>query len=518
MSKKYQIVVIGGGISGIYLSHLLQKKLGNVKNIALFEKSYRMGGRVKSETVDAGDSAGAVVIEAGAGRLMPNHRRLIQLIKKFGLQGEMMEKVPTKDAKLSALVEKVRKFGTLGTNRDLARSLTYLELMNMCLTQEEVEYYKSHYGFGDEIHYLQAEHAIQQFEHDLRHDQKFYLLKCGLETIVHRLEEENKKNKIPMYTHHLLQEVEFVPRDKKYPYRLHFEVFNTFQKVIVHAREIVFCIPPHFLKEITFSFPREEMKDNDPTNPTNAVDRLCNMVHEGTLIRIYAKYGNDFKSIQKSRVEGGLLRNIIPVGNNSGIVQYYSDYNQAKELENYRLTGEKVLKDVIARELQIRSIPDPEWIKIYYWNHGVHHWKPNVNIKSAVPEIQWNPFGAKHNIRIVGEAFCRNQGWIEGALENVDEFYKEWIKRRKSKIRNGTIRRRGECTMRDVEKHNKPGDAWTVIHGKVYDITKFIKKHPGGMIIMNVAGRDGTKYFDYIQHPEYVRNVMEKYFRGYLKK
>jgi hypothetical protein len=204
------------------------------------------------------------------------------------------------------------------------------------------------------------------------------------------------------------------------------------------------------------------------------------MVHEGTLIRIYAKYGNDFKSIQKSRVEGGLLRNIIPVGNQSGIVQYYSDYNQAKELENYRLTGEKVLKDVIARELQIRSIPDPEWMKIYYWNHGVHHWKPNVNIKSAVPEIQWNPFGAKHNIRIVGEAFCRNQGWIEGALENADEFYKEWLKRRKSKIRNGTIRRRGEyiirrrgeCTMRDVEKHNKPGDAWTVIHGKVYDITK----------------------------------------------
>lgn len=34
--------------------------------------------------------------------------------------------------------------------------------------------------------------------------------------------------------------------------------------------------------------------------------------------------------------------------------------------------------------------------------------------------------------------------------------------------------------LADVEKHNKEGDAWVVIHGKVYDISTFMHKHPGG--------------------------------------
>jgi cytochrome b involved in lipid metabolism len=30
----------------------------------------------------------------------------------------------------------------------------------------------------------------------------------------------------------------------------------------------------------------------------------------------------------------------------------------------------------------------------------------------------------------------------------------------------------------EIERHNREIDAWTVIHGKVYDITKFISQHP----------------------------------------
>jgi cytochrome b involved in lipid metabolism len=30
----------------------------------------------------------------------------------------------------------------------------------------------------------------------------------------------------------------------------------------------------------------------------------------------------------------------------------------------------------------------------------------------------------------------------------------------------------------EVERHNREIDAWTIIHEKVYDITKFIAQHP----------------------------------------
>jgi cytochrome b involved in lipid metabolism len=47
-----------------------------------------------------------------------------------------------------------------------------------------------------------------------------------------------------------------------------------------------------------------------------------------------------------------------------------------------------------------------------------------------------------------------------------------------------------------LKKHIKPDDAWTSINGKVYNITPYLKYHPGGeKELMRVAGRDGTKLF-----------------------
>lgn len=47
-----------------------------------------------------------------------------------------------------------------------------------------------------------------------------------------------------------------------------------------------------------------------------------------------------------------------------------------------------------------------------------------------------------------------------------------------------------------LKLHNRKDDAWTAINGKVYNITPYLRYHPGGeKEIMRVAGRDGTKLF-----------------------
>jgi hypothetical protein len=51
-------------------------------------------------------------------------------------------------------------------------------------------------------------------------------------------------------------------------------------------------------------------------------------------------------------------------------------------------------------------------------------------------------------------------------------------------------------TAADVAKHASQSDCWTIVSGKVYDVTSVIASHPGGPErIIAVCGKDGTTAF-----------------------
>jgi cytochrome-b5 reductase len=46
-------------------------------------------------------------------------------------------------------------------------------------------------------------------------------------------------------------------------------------------------------------------------------------------------------------------------------------------------------------------------------------------------------------------------------------------------------------TAAQVSSHSKNNDCWIIIHGKVYDVTKFLQDHPGGEdVLLDLAGSD----------------------------
>lgn len=48
----------------------------------------------------------------------------------------------------------------------------------------------------------------------------------------------------------------------------------------------------------------------------------------------------------------------------------------------------------------------------------------------------------------------------------------------------------------ELKLHNSKHDAWSAFNGKVYDMTPYLRFHPGGEDeLMRVAGRDGTRLF-----------------------
>ncbi len=52
-------------------------------------------------------------------------------------------------------------------------------------------------------------------------------------------------------------------------------------------------------------------------------------------------------------------------------------------------------------------------------------------------------------------------------------------------------------TMAKVKENNSATSCWSVINGKVYDLTKWINSHPGGpSAIKGICGRDGSSNFN----------------------
>ncbi|KAI4328422.1 hypothetical protein L6164_020779 [Bauhinia variegata] len=70
-------------------------------------------------------------------------------------------------------------------------------------------------------------------------------------------------------------------------------------------------------------------------------------------------------------------------------------------------------------------------------------------------------------------------------------------------------------TAEELKRHNKPGDLWISIQGKVYDVSEWAKQHPGGEVpILNLAGQDVTDAF-IAYHPGTAWQYLDKFFTGY---
>mmetsp|Transcript_45 Transcript_45/g.79 ORF Transcript_45/g.79 Transcript_45/m.79 type:complete len:112 (-) Transcript_45:120-455(-) len=72
-------------------------------------------------------------------------------------------------------------------------------------------------------------------------------------------------------------------------------------------------------------------------------------------------------------------------------------------------------------------------------------------------------------------------------------------------------------TAEELHKHAKQSDCWVCIHGRVYDMTKFLNDHPGGVeVVLQVAGKDATKDWKDVGHSDYAAGLMREFYVGDL--
>ena len=77
-----------------------------------------------------------------------------------------------------------------------------------------------------------------------------------------------------------------------------------------------------------------------------------------------------------------------------------------------------------------------------------------------------------------------------------------------------------EFTRDEVKKHNTAEDCWITIRKKVYafPLEFVMESHPGGPVMLEAAGKDGTILFEDGPHGDPAREILEEYRIGVLKK
>jgi hypothetical protein len=165
---------------------------------------------------------------------------------------------------------------------------------------------------------------------------------------------------------------------------------------------------------------------------------IYNQIKGQHFLRIYGKFSKESIPIMEEKcgtttVVPGPIHKIIPMNTEKGIYMIaYTDNEGAKLLDQYksntvnnrnklcRLLEEAL--DIAKHSLELEDMVD------FYWEIGTHYYKPLRGDFKNRKDFCNHAQRPSENIRVVGEMVSMKQGWVEGALESVENVIREkWI-------------------------------------------------------------------------------------------
>ena len=411
--KRTKHIIVGAGITGLYLAYKLLLKGVSAVDIVIFEGSDRIGGRIYT------NEHKGFRYSVGAGRLGKKHKYVMKIIKDFKLQDQMINigkntnyfvegRLMNEAELLSHYKSNFKSLNELwryaiekklnGNKYDpsLYNLHNYFSLI---LSENEVELLKISLGYIGEMYDMNAYNGLLTLrkDFDIRNNE-FFILRDGIHILCDVLYKYILDAGVPVKLSSMLEDVceSGAGGDKKYVKVG--GVKHSYSKLYLTIKRGDYMNIGYFKK----------------------YESLFNTVSDGHLLRIFAQYKDVwFKDMPKILTQNK-LQFIIPIDYNSGLIQIsYSDrynadfWNAFKNEKDVKKYLTKILNEMFPE----KNIKEPEWITMHFWKAGDHMWNVGVNTKKIQEKI--DDIFIPKDIYILGETYSERQAWIEGAIETV---------------------------------------------------------------------------------------------------
>lgn len=371
-------IIVGAGIAGLWLAEQLAERGDTV---TVLEKDKRLGGRVITS---------AAGYEIGAGRIASTHRRVLDLVRRFGLK-TFPHSPGTQWRSLSGEVGENRFSeiwdALLRILRDLdpvtLGSHTLRQLVTNMLGPRLTDQILIQFPYRAEPDTMRADLAIEAFQGDMSAKAQFMGVVGGLSGIIHGMAKAARRAGVRI--------------------RLNTEVADVEGDVVVlrngsrlNADRVVLAVPVTALRRL----------------PCMRGFGLLDRVTMKPLTRFYA---STTLRLKERVVTDSPLRYIIPIRDDVIMISYV----ESQDTEPLRgLTGAALVRRLTKEVRRLFPGTDIAWARAYEWEEGCTYWLPGAYDVVAASAAALQPF-AERSLYICGESFSLHQAWMEGALDHA---------------------------------------------------------------------------------------------------